>query len=73
MISPEGLAINPLIPASCLTCNLEPLAPESAIINIGLKCPIFLNTKSETLSVVLVHISIILLWRSLSVIIPRLY
>jgi len=36
IISPDGLAINPLIPASCLICWAEPLAPESAIMNIGL-------------------------------------
>ena len=27
-----GLAINPLIPVSCLICSLEPLAPESSIM-----------------------------------------
>jgi signal transduction histidine kinase len=31
IISPEGFAINPLIPASCRTCCALPLAPESAI------------------------------------------
>ena len=32
MISPEGFAINPLIPANCFICAAEPLAPESAIM-----------------------------------------
>ena len=32
IISPEGLAISPLIPANCFICACEPLAPESAII-----------------------------------------
>ena len=36
MISPEGLAIKPLIPANCFICAGEPLAPESAIIYKGL-------------------------------------
>ena len=33
MISPDGLAIKPLIPANCFICAAEPLAPLSAIIN----------------------------------------
>ena len=32
MISPEGLAINPLMPANCFIWACDPLAPESAII-----------------------------------------
>ena len=32
-----GLAINPLIPVSCLICSLDPLAPESKIIYTELK------------------------------------
>ena len=32
MISPEGLAINPRIPASCRICCFDPRAPESAIM-----------------------------------------
>ena len=32
IISPDGLAIKPLIPASCLICAADPLAPECAII-----------------------------------------
>ena len=32
IISPDGLAIKPLIPANCFNCASEPLAPESAII-----------------------------------------
>ena len=37
MISPEGFAISPRIPASCRICCAEPRAPESAIMKIGLK------------------------------------
>ncbi len=37
MISPEGLAIRPRMPASCRICCAEPRAPESAIMKIGLK------------------------------------
>ena len=37
IIEPSGLAINPLIPASCLTCAGELLAPESKYINTELK------------------------------------
>ena len=33
MISPEGLAIRPRMPASCLICASEPRAPECAIIH----------------------------------------
>ena len=33
IISPEGLAIKPLIAANCFIWAVEPLAPESAIIN----------------------------------------
>ena len=36
MISPDGLAIKPLIPANCFICAAEPLAPESAIIKTEL-------------------------------------
>ena len=32
IIDPSGFAIKPLIPASCLICAGEPLAPESANI-----------------------------------------
>ena len=34
MISPEGLAIRPRMPASCLIWAAEPRAPESAIMKI---------------------------------------
>ena len=37
MISPEGLAISPRMPASCRIWSLLPRAPESAIMKIGLK------------------------------------
>src|SRR5579875_590305 len=36
MISPEGFAIRPRMPASCLICAAEPRAPLSAIIHTGL-------------------------------------
>ena len=36
MISPEGFAIRPRMPASCLICAAEPRAPELAIIQTGL-------------------------------------
>ena len=36
MISPDGLAIRPRMPASCLICAAEPRAPESAIMKIEL-------------------------------------
>ena len=32
IISPDGFAINPLIPANCFIWACDPLAPESAII-----------------------------------------
>ena len=35
MISPDGFAISPLIPASCLTWVRLPLAPESIIMYMG--------------------------------------
>ena len=36
-MEPSGLAINPLIPASCLTCAGELLAPESRYMKTELK------------------------------------
>ena len=33
IISPDGFAIRPLIPANCFICAADPLAPLSAIIN----------------------------------------
>ena len=36
IISPDGLAISPRIPASCLICAAEPRAPECAIIQTEL-------------------------------------
>src|SRR5260370_28356031 len=58
MISPEGLAIKPRIPASWRICCLEPLAPESAMIRIGFISPdscsrrfISVNIPSATRSV----------------------
>ena len=52
IIDPSGFAINPLIPANCLICAAEPLAPESAIIKIELKeaCSCFLPSESFTSS-----------------------
>ena len=37
MISPDGLAIRPLMPASCRICCAFPLAPEWAMMNIGFR------------------------------------
>ena len=37
MISPDGLAIRPRMPASWRICWAEPRAPESAMMKIGLK------------------------------------
>ena len=73
MILPDGLAISPLIPANCLICDLDPLAPESAIMNIGLNLSkLFINV-SATSSVVSVHFSITLSYLSSSDIRPLLY
>ncbi len=33
---PDGSDISPRIPPSCLTCAIEPRAPEVAIMNTGL-------------------------------------
>ena len=72
-----GLAINPRIPASCLICSWLPLAPESAIMKMGLKppCSIFnlSNITSPTSEVVRVQVSITLLYLSPLVITPLLY
>ena len=57
MISPEGLAIRPRMPASCLICAAEPRAPESDIIHTELTGSpgpaerIILSISSATLSV----------------------
>ena len=37
MISPEGFAMRPLMPASCRICCAFPLAPEWAIIYMGFR------------------------------------
>ena len=39
MISPDGFAMSPRMPASCRICCFEPRAPESAIMKIGLNSP----------------------------------
>ena len=59
IISPEGLAIRPRIPASCLICAADPLAPECAIIQteftgspvliVEIFCIISVATSSEHL------------------------
>ena len=79
MIEPSGLAISPLIPASCLTWAGELLAPESKYINTELKdfwsieFPSLSSTfsveilsikESATASLALVQISITLLYFS---------
>ena len=78
MISPDGLAIRPRMPASCRICWRLPRAPESAIMNTGLNSPssfrsISLNISSETCSVTWVQMSMILLYRSPFVIRPSWY
>ncbi len=77
MTSPEGLDINPLIPASWRTCSREPRAPESAIRLMGLKTPVVFSTSrisrnisSETFSVTRCQMSMILLCRSPAVMTP---
>ena len=89
IISPEGFAIRPLMPASCLICAVLPLAPESAIIKMLLNDLLSLRSSSENFlpssapssfiissaifSVTLAHISITLLYRSPWVISPFPY
>ena len=84
MISPEGFAIKPLIPANCFICAAEPLAPEFAIkktefvsiLSFGI---IFVAEEISfiislaTKSVHLDHISITLLYFSPLVIKPSEY
>ena len=79
IILPSGLDINPLIPANCLICAGDPLAPESAYINTLLNEGVIVSLPSlsistlspkapiielATFSFVLDHISIILLYFS---------
>ena len=73
MILPDGAAISPLIPANCLICALEPLAPESAIMNIGLNLSILSISALATSSVVLVQVAITLSYLSSSDMNPLLY
>ena len=80
IISPDGFAIKPRIPASCRICCLLPLAPESAIIKTGLKellklslSSISLNIASAILSVTSDQRAIILFLRSPYVIAPARY
>ncbi len=78
MTSPEGFDMGPRMPASWRTCSLEPRAPESAIMKIGLNSfpgaasSAFISfiMASETASVARCQMSMILLWRSPSVIAP---
>jgi hypothetical protein len=76
MISPDGLAIRPRIPASCLICAAEPRAPESDIIHTeftgspGAAERIILSISSATLSVQRDHTSTTLLYFSPWVIRP---
>ena len=76
MISPEGLAISPRMPASCLICAAEPRAPESDIIQTeltgspGAAERIIFSISSATLSVQRDHTSTTLLYFSPWVIRP---
>ncbi len=72
IILPEGFAISPLIPANCLIWDLDPLAPESAIIYIGLNLSILSISAFATSSVVSVHFWITLSYLSSSEINPLL-
>ncbi len=73
MMSPDGLAMSPRIPASWRTCCSEPRAPESAIMKSGLKGVKVSITWSDTSSVVRIQRSMILFERSPSVMSPRRY
>ena len=84
IISPEGFAINPLIPANCFICAAEPLAPESAIIKtefVSIRPFLCVLTLEEiffiiafaTKSVVFDHTSTTLLYFSPLVINPSEY
>ena len=80
MISPEGLAIRPRMPASCLICAAEPRAPESAIMQTeligspGLRpCGSTFIISSATFSVQLDQTSTTLLYFSPWVIRPSRY
>ena len=86
MNSPECLAMSPRIPASCLIWSLLPLAPDIAIMYMGLKVPgysfpfsirvdfsISSNIALETRFVASDQTSIILLYLSLLVMIPWTY
>ena len=79
MISPEGLVINPRIPASCLICAGDPRAPESDIIQTeligtpGFSSLMTLTISSATFSEQLVQASTSLLYFSRWVISPSWY
>ena len=82
IISPEGLAINPLIPANCFIWAADPLAPLSAIINTEFilspssvisVAEILFIISDATLSVHFDHASITLLYFSPLVINPSAY
>ena len=82
IISPDGLAIKPLIPASCFIWAAEPLAPLSAIINtefifnpssVTSVAEILFIISAATLSVHLDHASTTLLYFSPLVINPSEY
>ena len=82
IISPEGFAIKPLIPANCFIWAAEPLAPLSAIINtefilspssVVLVAEISFIISPATLSVHFDHASTTLLYFSPLVIKPSEY
>ena len=56
-MEPDVFAISPRIPASCLIWLIEPRAPESAIILIGLYGSRFACSAAVTSSVALFQIS----------------
>ena len=73
IILPDGAAISPLIPANCFIWALDPLAPESAIMNIGLNLSKLSINALATSSVVLLHFSITFSYLSSSDMKPLLY
>ena len=76
IICPCGSAINPLIPTSCLTCEIFPLAPENAIIYTGFNGSVslkYLTTSVFNSSLALFQVSITLWNLSIAVISPLSY
>ena len=71
MVCPVVSAISPRIPASCFICLSEPLAPESAIMNILLYASSPSSRSLVSLASARFHVSITSLYLSSSVTSPR--